>query len=857
MHPTLKQTATTLYTTLWKNRSRWQRMVMITFILIGLGSFVLWRWLFAGMPSIDALEDGLAVPSTRIYDRNGVLLYEIVDLYGGSHQITPLNEMAECLPAATIATEDANFYSHPGVDIQGVARAMWTNIRGGEVQAGGSTITQQVARNLLLTKNPILDRSLRRKSQEAVLALRLHQRYSRDEILALYLNQTYYGNLAYGVGAATQSYFGKSPSALSLAECAMLAGLPQAPGLYNPLVNPELAKQRQEIVLDLMVRHGQITEEEAEQAKAEALQYSSGAFAIEAPHFVFAVWTQLERNYGNELLLGGLDIHTTLDLNWQHAAERSTARHLSYLNDPTDGLPPRNVRNAALVALDPLTGEIRAMLGSPDYFNTDIDGNVNAALAPRQPGSALKPFTFAATFDPTHENPWTPATMVLDIETPFVTRRLESYTPANFGLVEHGPVLVREALASSYNIPAVVALDAVGMEALVGLTSRLGISTLTDVSRFDLSLTLGGGEVRLLDLVGAYSAFPNGGHRVDPVYIQRIEQQNGDVVYEWSPPQLGSPELDPRVAFLINSILSDPYARIPSFGKNSALDIGRIAAAKTGTTTDFRDNWTVGYTPTLVAGVWVGNADNTPMVDVTGISGAGPIWNEFMRAVLYGTPVYDFAVPPGVERHQVCITSGLLPTEHCPKRIWEWFIDGTAPTTYDTLYQPFEIDTRTGQLAAEDTPDEFRETEVYLVLPPLARDWAARQGIPVPPGGAVQISGQQDENPVRLLSPDPHTTFQLSPLIPETFQRIRLSVVAPQQTASVRYLLNDEVLTTVEAAPFDYWWPLLPGEYELRAEIVLADAAVVETDPVPFRVRSYAVSQQQATALQALQEAAN
>lgn len=834
------------YRAIWKNRNRWQRILLVLLIVSVTMLVAVWRWLFAGIPSIHGLEEGLAVPSTRIYDRNGQLLYEIVDLYGGSHQNMPLDEIANCLPAATIATEDANFYSHPGVDLEGVARAMWLNIRGGEVQAGGSTITQQVARNLLLTKNPILDRSLRRKVQESILALQLHQHYSRDEILTLYLNQTYYGNLAYGVGAASNAYFGKSPAALSLAECAMLAGLPQAPGLYNPLVNPELAKQRQEIVLDLMVRHGAVSEEEAEQAKAETLHYASGQFSIEAPHFVFAVWTQLERNFGDELLLGGLDVYTTLDLNWQQAAERITTRHLDDLNDPTDGLPSRNVRNAALVAMDPLTGEILTMLGSPDYFNESIDGNVNAALAPRQPGSALKPFTFAATFDPTHVSPWTPATMIMDVETPFITRRLESYTPANFGLVEHGPVLVREALASSYNIPSVVALDAVGVEALVGLTSRLGITTLTDVSRFDLSLTLGGGEVRLVDLVGAYSAFPNGGQRVDPVYIQRVERHGGATIYEWEPPQLGTPELDPRVAFLINSILSDPYARIPSFGTNSALDIGRIAGAKTGTTTDFRDNWTVGYTPTLVTGVWVGNADNTPMVDVTGISGAGPIWNEFMRTVLYGTPIYDFAVPEGVERHQVCITSGLLPTEHCPKRIWEWFIAGTQPTTYDTLYQPYEIDSRTGQLATETTPDEFRETSVYLVLPPEARDWAARHGITPPPIGATQVIGTNEEASIRLLSPDPYTTFQLSSLIPDDFQRIRLSIVVPPDVSVVRYYLNGEILATASQAPFDVWWPLETGQHELYAQIVLGSGDVLQTDAIPFTVRGYAMNGQQA-----------
>lgn len=823
---------------LWKNRKKWQRAALLFGVAVLVAGIALWRWIFVGLPDIETIQQGFAVPSTRIYDRHGRLLYEIVDLYGGSNQVIPLEEMADCIPAATLATEDANFYQHPGVDVEGVMRAMLINIRGGEIRAGGSTITQQVARNLLLTKNPILDRSLRRKLQESVLALQLTQHYSRDEILALYLNQTYYGNLAYGINAASQSYFDKTPSALSLAECALLAGLPQAPGLYNPFVNLDLAKQRQEVVLDLMVRHGYISQEEADLAKRERLQFASGQFSIRAPHFVTAVWTQLEREYGDALLLGGLEVSTTVDLDWQEAAERIVQRRLDELNNPSDGLPSHNVRNAALVAIDPYTGEILTMLGSPDYFDVAIDGNVNAALALRQPGSALKPFTYAAAFDPDREQPWTPATMILDVETPFITRRLESYTPLNFGLVEHGPVLIREALASSYNIPAVVALDYVGIEDFVALTTRLGIDSLTDVSRFDLSLTLGGGEVPLLDLTAAYAAFPNGGQRVDPVYIREIRHQDGELIYQWQPPSLGEPELDPRVAFLINDILSDPFARIPSFGQTSALDIGRIAAAKTGTTTDFRDNWTLGYTPNLVAGVWVGNADNTPMVDVTGISGAGPIWNEFMRTVLYGTPEYEFAVPTGLTRHQVCISSGLLPTEYCPKTIWEWFIEGTVPQDEDQFYQPFEVDSRSGLLATSATPDEYRETRVYLVLPPEARDWAARQGIPPPPDSVVLLDGEEDAATVRLLSPDPYTIFQLADLIPQMYQRIRLEVVTPEDTLRVRYRLDGELIAQSDRAPFDVWWQLQAGNHVLIAEAILPEGRIIQSAEIPFQVRN-------------------
>lgn len=821
----------------WKKRRRWQKIALIVLVLSVLGGAVFYWWVLADLPDIDALEAGLALPSTRIYDRQGRLLYEIADPQTGLNRVVGLDEMPDCMIDATIATEDSNFYSHPGVDVEGVVRALWINIKGGEVVAGGSTITQQVARNLLLDPEQRAGRTLRRKLRESVLALKLARQYSRDKILALYLNQTYYGNLAYGVESASRAYFGKGVAELTLAECAMLAGLPQAPASYDPLTNPEVSKARQRVVLDLMVKYGAITQAQADQAYAQPLQYASTPFPIEAPHFVAAVWTQLQRDFSPELYAGGLEVITTLDLSWQNAAQDAVQHHLAWLNDPPAGQPAHNAHNAALVAIDPHTGQILAMLGSPDYFNERIDGAVNAALAPRQPGSALKPFTYAAAFDPTLPEPWTPATMILDIGTPFVTRRLESYTPSNFGLVEHGPVLIREALASSYNIPAVVALDHIGLDALVRLTTRLGISSLTDTSRFDLSLTLGGGEVRLLELTAAYGALANGGYRVDPAYILEVRNRDGEVLYEWQAPELITPVMDPRVAFLVSDILSDNEARIPSFGPASALNIGRPAAAKTGTTTDFRDNWTVGYTPNLVAGVWVGNADNSMMIEVSGISGAGPIWHEFMRRVLVGQPELEFPVPAGVMRAEVCSTSGLLPTENCPRTRWEWFIEGTVPTEEDTFYQRFTLDRRTGLLADEHTPVEDREERVYLVLPPEAEDWARRQGIPEPPVGA-QLVGR-DDVPARLLSPDPYTVFRLTPLLPEEAQRIRLTVATPAQTQQVSYWLDDELLAVVDEEPFDHWWPLYPGEHDLYAVVALADGRTITTDSVPFRVGAW------------------
>lgn len=819
------------------NRRWWQRSLILVGGVLAAFSIFLYFWLLRDLPSIDQIDAGLVLPSTRIYDRNGKLLYEIVDLYDGSHTSIRLDELPQCMIDATIATEDANFYRHPGVDLEGIIRAAWINLRGGEIRAGGSTITQQVARTLLL-KDEKSERSLRRKLREMILALRLNATYSRDEILSLYLNQTYYGNMAYGVEAAAMSTFGHSARNLSLAQCAMLAGLPQTPAEYNPLLDPQTAKERQAIVLDLMVKHGYISQAEAEIAKAEELQFASSLYPIKAPHFVTAVWTQLERDYPDELRSGGLEVITTLDLDWQQAAESIARQSLDELNNPPDGSPSKNANNAALVALDPYTGQILTMLGSPDYFNEQIDGNVNAALAPRQPGSALKPFTYAAAFDPLRPEPMTPATMLMDIGTPFVTRRLESYTPANFGLAEHGPVSVREALASSYNIPAVITLDRIGIDALISLVSRLGITTLTDSSRFDLSLTLGGGEVKLLELTAAYAAFANGGNRIDPVYILQVKDADGNTLYQWRPPDLGSPELDPRVAFLITSILSDDEARYPAFGHGSALSLGaRPAAAKTGTTTDFRDNWTVGYTPNLVVGVWVGNADNTPMRNVTGVSGAGPIWSQFMRHVLLGQPVLNFPVPDSVERAQVCAMSGLLPTPECPQRKWEWFITGTVPTEYDNLYQKFVIDKTTGLLADENTPPENRKEEVFLILPPEARAWGARQGIPVPPLGARVIG--DESHPLKLLSPDPYTVFQLTNMTPLETQRIRLEVAAPSGTTKVTYWLDGYLLDATETPPFEVWWQLLPGEHNLQATAILENGERLLSQIVPFRVNSW------------------
>jgi membrane carboxypeptidase/penicillin-binding protein PbpC len=481
------------------------------------------------------------------------------------------------------------------------------------------------------------------------------------------------------------------------------------------------------------------------------------------------------------------------------------------------------------------------MLGSVDYFDEKINGAVNLALAPRQPGSALKPFTYSLAFDPSQPNPWTPATMMLDVTTPFITQRLQSYTPNNYGLVEHGPVSIREALASSYNIPAVIALDHVGLPALLNLLHKLGITTLQDPTKLDLSLTLGGGEVRLLELTAAYAAFDNGGRAVKPSMILTIKDALGNTIYQWKQPPTDNPIIDPRVAYLITSILSDNNARLPEFGEHSALQIGRPAAAKTGTTTDFRDNWTMGYTPDLVVGVWVGNADNSPMVNVSGITGAGPIWNEFMQTVLNGQPALNFAPPGGLVGAEVCSPSGMVPTPLCPTRKRELFIAGTQPTTLDTMFQKFTLDSATGLLATDSTPPNRRLGQVFQVLPQEAREWALRHGIDQTSiaDDTVSAQGADSQQTLRLLTPDPYTQYQLTPEIPFDAQKIRLRAAVPSSATSIAFWLDDRQVGAADGYPWSVWWTLMPGHHRLTVSAQLQNGETQTSSPIEFSVVSF------------------
>jgi penicillin-binding protein 1C len=702
--------------------------------------------------------------TTKIYDRTGrVVLMEVIDPRRGDRTSLPLEQIPQDFRNATIALEDKTFYQNMGIDPTGIARAFLQNLQGGHVQ-GGSSITVQLIKNILIPEEERYQISYARKIKEAILALEISRLHSKDQILEWYLNTNYYGNWAIGVEAAAQVYFGKHAQELTLAECAMLAPIVQYPGM-NPIDNPDQAKTRQKIALDRMVEEGYITQTEADAAFSEPLQIHSSMlkrYDLVAPHFAMYVRKQLEDKYPLDLLYqGGLKVYTTVDLDIQRIAEEEARNHVAKLQK--DG---NDVSNAAVVVLRARTGEILAMVGSIDYWNEEIDGNVNVAVAPRQPGSSFKPFSYVTAFHQGH----TAAEMVMDVHSCFDDYPNPPYCPEDYDRKYLGPRTFRTALAQSRNIPAVKVLDMVGVGNVIRTAHAMGISTLNqDLDYYGLSLTLGGGEVWLLDLTYAYGVFANGGvmmgqpaklprpgyRELDPVSILRVEDAKGEVLWQYSQPEVrpvvlaDGRELSPQEAFLLTNILTDNNARAPVFGSNSALRLSRPAAAKTGTTTDWRDVWTVGYTPQIVTGVWVGNNDNIPMEGLSSSVGAGPIWHNVMERIydegyaqrVLGEVVDNFTKPPGLTTVEVCAISGLLPNEHCPNRVKALFIEGTEPTEYCNVHRVERINRQSGKLATACTPPELVEERVYEVYPPEAADWVREQGIPQPPTQRDEIYG--------------------------------------------------------------------------------------------------------------------
>lgn len=631
------------------------KKVKISFILIFLGFFFSAYSYFLvniahDLPSPLTLRNLPTPTTTEFFDKNGTLLYRFYE--GKNRTPVKLADIPKPLIYATIAMEDKNFYSHYGVDFYGIARALLILARDGEVQ-GGSTITQQLIKNTLLTP----ERTLQRKTKEIILAFWTERIFSKDEILEMYFNEVPYGGTSWGIAAASQTYFGKEVKDLNLAESTFLAGLPASPTTYSPYgTNPELAKLRQKEALRRMVEDGFVSQELADATYGQELQIKQPISEIKAPHFVLYVRSKLSEKYGERFVAqGGLHIYTTLDLKIQDMAEKVVAEEVEKVKN-------LRVSNGAAMIVNPKTGEILAMVGSKNYWDSG-GGNFNVTTALRQPGSSIKPITYATAF----KQGYSPGNTLLD--TPATFRNLwETYTPVNYDGKFHGPVTIRTALASSLNVPAVKMLAVVGIPEMIKTAQSLGITTFDDTNRYGLSLTLGGGEVKMTDMMQVYSTFSQMGKKNPLKETLKITDTKGQII-EDNTATFGEMALEPAIAYLITDILTDNKARTPAFGSNSQLVIpGYQVAVKTGTTDNKRDNWAFGFTSDYVVGAWVGNNDNTPMDQkiASGVTGATPIWNRIMTEVLKNTTPVAFQKPSNVltgtaDGHKDLVIAGSSP----------------------------------------------------------------------------------------------------------------------------------------------------------------------------------------------------
>lgn len=743
---------------------------------------------------------GRNVPeSTKIYARDESLLYEVHGEY--KRTLVNLDQISPYLVKATIAAEDKNFYNHVGISPRAIFRSLIIDIIYREKRQGGSTITQQFVKNAMLSR----DKSFLRKLKEIILSIELEARFSKDEILKMYLNEIPYGRNAYGIQSAAITYFNKNANELSIAESAYLAALPQAPSYYNPSgPNFEALQTRQRYILGEMLKDGSITQEQYDSAVNETVVFEKIKSAIKAPHFVQYVQEYLAQKYGEATLQeGGLKVYTTLDPKLQEIADRAVTEGATK-NESANGY------NAALVAIDPKNGQILAMVGSKDYFGDPqpencvpgktclFEPNVNVATTLQQPGSSFKPYAYLTAFG--KDFGYSPASMLVDVVTNF-----GDYTPKNFNLAEHGPVSMRQALAGSLNIPAVKTIALVGEGNVIDTAKKLGVKG--EFKDCGLAVVLGGCDVKLIDHTLAYATLANGGKRNPVSSILKVVSKEGEVLEEFK--EDSEQVIDPQAVYLLTSILSDNSARAYVFGANSALTLGdRPVAAKTGTTQDFRDGWTMGFTPSLAAGVWTGNNNNAPMKK-DAVLMAGPIWNRFMREALAGTPVESFNRPGGITEVTVDAVTGKLPTQYTPETKTEVFADYAIPSEYDDMHVPVKIDTATGQPATSTTPVDRVRVELYKELrserpdypawEDPVRQWAMNNGYQQPTGSEPV----QSSDLINFANLKNNATISKLPF------KVSLNT-SSNQVKKIDLLLDGKVIASLEEAPYT---TIMTGNY--------------------------------------------
>lgn len=755
------------------------------------GILILFAWASKDLPDPDKLTDRHVAQSTKIYDRTGEhLLYEIFS--DKKRTLVELEDIPQHVIDGVIATEDTAFYEHKGIRPLSIARSFVYGILGqSRIGGGASTLTQQLVKNAILTT----EQTVSRKAKEIILSIRLEQKYSKDQILKIYFNEIPYGSTNYGIESASQSYFGKHVSDLTLAESATLAGFPKAPTRY--LNNPEALKTRRDFVLARMYAEGYITEEEKNAAQQEPLVLQKNYGAIHAPHFVLYVQEQLVAEYGEQLVdAGGLRVITSLDWNMQQAAEEAVKEESEKLFEAA------NANNTGLVAMNPKNGNIMAFVGSRDFADDTIDGKFDVIrFAKRQPGSSFKPIIYTAAF----EKGYTPDTILFDVETNFDLSGTKPYIPKNYDLQERGPVTMRQALQGSLNIPAVKALYLVGEKPAISFAEKLGYTTLSN-GNFGLSLVLGGGEVTPLEHVRAFGVFANQGIKQEIVSILKVSDKDGSTLYEWKE-KSGERVLDADVAATISNVLSDDPARAYTFGSDGVLTLpGRPVAAKTGTTNNYVDAWTVGYTPSLVAGVWAGNTDNTPMTRGDGGSRvAAPIWNHFMKKALEGSAVESFPPLPEPKTNKPALRgstggsvtlrvnkiTGNLANSSTPAQL---IVDRTYTQAHDILHYVQKDDP---QGAIPENPGSDPH---YQVWEDAIKQWIERKRAADPNWEIVfeePPTREDDEYSMELIPtleivyPTPSTTFTSQTIITD----IRAS--APRGIDRVTYKI-DEIYAGVE-----------------------------------------------------------
>lgn len=666
------------------------------------------------LPSPNKLVNRDVELSTKIYDREEKLLFDVYKNVDRS--LVKIEDIPPDLINATLAAEDSEFFLHRGFDARSILRAIRNTVLSRYLQ-GGSTITQQLVKNALLTN----ERSFSRKLKEFILAIQIEKKFTKKEILQIYFNEIPYGGPSWGIGAAAQTYFGKQVKDLTLAESAFLAGLPQSPSVYSPYgEHPEKGLAREKYVLRLMSTKGWInadgsreylSNERAEKAKEEAFNFvKSGQNVIKAPHFVMYVKRLLEERYGESTIeSGGLQVKTTLDLDLQEKLQKIVAEEV----DKAKGL---KVGNGALVAIDPKTGQILALVGSKDYFDLENEGNFNVTIdgPGRQPGSSIKPITYVTAL----EKGFTASTLIMDVPMTFPGGDKEEYKPVNYDGKFRGPLSLRSALANSINIPAVKILAILGVETVIDTARKLGITSLTDASRYGLSLTLGGGEVHLLELTGAFSVFAAGGIKKDLTPILEVHDSHGNLLESYQPSG-GLRVLSEDSVYILNNILSDDSARALVFGTNSLLKIPNYnVAVKTGTTDDKRDNYAIGYAASIVVGAWVGNNDNSPMDPrlASGITGATPIWHRSIVEFLKGKKDEPFKRSENIVEVPVDVLTGFLPAEGFPARI-ETFVKGTEPKTVSDMYLTLKVCNIDGKIASQGCIDQGQSEEKKFIKP--------------------------------------------------------------------------------------------------------------------------------------------